>query len=413
MSDQTPNQSNELPCFESREHAGRLLGERLRAMELHRPLVLAVPRGGLPVAQAIARAIDADLDIAPGPETELPEATEFSGLTADRKHETDGFDPRARDVVIVEDGVTTGAAVLAAARRMRRLGADRIVIATPIVCGSAVERLLGETGFELVAIHVSKAYDSLGEFFAELGPIKDKDVDDVRQAARDRHTSSRGAIVREITIKDERSADSSFVARLTLPGDALAVILALGFSSLASWLRRELVDRLASAGYGVIFCEKVESECARSARQLLEWISKEPATNRLPIGLLSFGGASVCAIEAAASVPELVRCMICMDAEPDVASASSALIGRVMAATLFIAGEADASAVAAGRKAVSEMTCESSLVLVPGSLRAIVSQAGFSELVRTSVTWLDRILAPGQPLRGAGLEAPLGQRPIF
>jgi putative phosphoribosyl transferase len=171
--------SNEVMRFLDRRDAGRKLAKCLRAVSLDRPLVLALPRGGVPVAYEIAVALGAPLDVfmarkigAPGRE-ELGIAAIAEGLDepvvtalvaqlglsdgdletlAARQRETmarrveryrgerDLPAIEGRDVVLVDDGLATGVTAEAALRALRQRQPRRLVLAVPVCPGDTADR---------------------------------------------------------------------------------------------------------------------------------------------------------------------------------------------------------------------------------------------------------------------------------
>src|ERR1019366_2039373 len=169
--------------FEDRVHAGRALAERLTGFAAERPIVFALPRGGVPVAFEVARALHAPLDLlivrkigAPGnPELAVAAVVEGPEVAIDR--ETLGMtggtaayvERRAKDelreiarrrvaylrgrpalsvkgktAVLVDDGIATGTSVRAALRALRRKRAARLVLAIPVAPPDVVATLRGE-----------------------------------------------------------------------------------------------------------------------------------------------------------------------------------------------------------------------------------------------------------------------------
>lgn len=207
--------------FEDRDDAGRRLAEALAARGYEHPVVLGLPRGGVVVAGHVARRLGGPLGVvvarklgAPGQEElaigavtadgvpwineDLARATGataeyleagIAGQTAEAKRREAAFDgtqrpPVAgRTVIIVDDGVATGATVLAAVRAMRAAGAGRVVVAVP-VGPPATLNLLREEADEVVALREDEHFWAVGQFYRDFRPVQDADVRRVLDAAK-------------------------------------------------------------------------------------------------------------------------------------------------------------------------------------------------------------------------------------
>jgi putative phosphoribosyl transferase len=202
--------------FDDREQAGRLLAGKLRRFEAEHPIVLGLTRGGIPVAFQVAHVLGAPLDIivvrkidATGPEA--PGSPELAiGAIAEggetflnptvvheagmRAEDTSAYaewgavelarqvrlyrDRRpplplsGRTVIVVDDGVTTGASARAAGRAARQRGAARVVLAAPIVAGSAEPQLRSEFD-EVVALEIPPEARELAEFYQCFDEVGD------------------------------------------------------------------------------------------------------------------------------------------------------------------------------------------------------------------------------------------------
>lgn len=210
--------------FADRDEAGQLLAARMRRFKARRPVVLALPRGGVPVAFAIARALGAPLGlvvvrkigapdqpelaigaVADGPAPELVTDARLMarlGVSAEWLREAEGralrelerrravylaeqppIDPRGRVVILVDDGIATGATMRAALRSVRRQGASRLIVAVPVAAPRALADLASEVD-EMVCLHVPEDFLAVGESYRQFPQLADQEVIDLlRQAA--------------------------------------------------------------------------------------------------------------------------------------------------------------------------------------------------------------------------------------
>jgi putative phosphoribosyl transferase len=166
--------------YKDRADAGRRLAERLTGLELHDPVVLALPRGGLPVAAPVAEALGAPLDVFVARKVGAPGHEEFGiGAIAEGSDEVIisaaaarvGVSPEEmdslartereelerrvrlyrgdrelpaladRDVVLVDDGLATGVTAESALRSLRRVGARSLILAIPVCAPDTAERM--------------------------------------------------------------------------------------------------------------------------------------------------------------------------------------------------------------------------------------------------------------------------------
>ena len=202
--------------FADRVEAGRLLGERLAAMDLVDPLVLALPRGGVPVAAEIARRLEAPLDVAlvrklgaphepelavgavaDGPSPEVVVNVKLAralGLGEDfisaeaarefliierRRGEYARLRPAAdvvnRTAIVVDDGVATGMTMQAALRSVRRKQPAKLVASAPVASREAAAMLRKEAD-EVVCLGSPRNFGSVGSFYRTFPQVSDEDV---------------------------------------------------------------------------------------------------------------------------------------------------------------------------------------------------------------------------------------------
>ncbi|MGI5430238.1 phosphoribosyltransferase [Streptomyces sp. CA-179760] len=204
--------------FRDRRQAGRELAEQLRTRQeagaLPRPIVLALPRGGVAVASEVAEELDAPLDVlvvrkigAPFQEEygvgamagdEVPLLDEDSlrhlGLgVADlapviereraelRRRERlyrqgrPAPDLRGRTVIVVDDGLATGSTARAALRSVRRQAPARLVLAAPVCSPEAAELMRAEAD-EVLCLHRPAAFMAVGLWYENFDQLTDQDV---------------------------------------------------------------------------------------------------------------------------------------------------------------------------------------------------------------------------------------------
>lgn len=203
--------------FRDRKEAGVLLAEALKPLGLERPVVLGLPRGGAVVAEAVARGLGARLDLvlvrklgAPGnPEFALGAVGE-GGVMVLKPYASAYADPgylereaaRQREilkaraaryrrlyprlplkgeaVVLVDDGVATGASMEAALEAVLAEGPARVVVAVPVASPEAYGRLAQRA--ETVALAVPSEFSAVGAHYLDFSEVTDEEVEALLQA---------------------------------------------------------------------------------------------------------------------------------------------------------------------------------------------------------------------------------------
>lgn len=199
--------------FRDRAEAARLLAERLARYRGQRPLVLGIPRGAVPMAAIIAEALDGEVDVvlvhklrAPRqPELaigsvdetgnvyisehvrELGVSTEYiekekeaqlERLREQRRMYTPlrpAVDAADRLVVVVDDGVATGATMIAALRAARSPHPRKLIAATAVATKDAAASLEHEAD-EVICLETPDLLFAVGEFFEDFSQVSDEEV---------------------------------------------------------------------------------------------------------------------------------------------------------------------------------------------------------------------------------------------
>jgi len=216
--------------FADRVDAGRKLAARLLKYKDQQPVVLAVPRGGVPVAFEVARALNAPLDViivrklgAPGqpelgvgavvdgdhPETilnrEVMSALRVSRAYLEREihdqlKEIDRrnllyragrarIELKNRTVIVVDDGIATGGSIRAALRGIRQQAPKKVVLAVPVGPADTIASLRDEAD-EIVCLSTPPTFFGIGEFYSDFHQLADAEVIRLLELARPERPSA-------------------------------------------------------------------------------------------------------------------------------------------------------------------------------------------------------------------------------
>lgn len=199
--------------FTDRIDAAQQLADALAPWRGRNPLVLAIPRGAVPIGAVVAQRLGGELDLVLVRKLHAPGAPEFAvgavdesgwvyvaahaasvGATgsylAGQKQEqmeelerrralyTPGrsrIDPAGRVVIVVDDGLATGATMVAALHSVRQRQPERLVCAVPVASPEAV-RLVGEYCDEVVCLHAPRRFAAVGQFYRDFPQLEDAEV---------------------------------------------------------------------------------------------------------------------------------------------------------------------------------------------------------------------------------------------
>lgn len=205
--------------YRNRDQAASLLAEALHASRGRHPLVLGVPRGGVPMAARIAEALAGDFDVilvrklrAPDradyaigavdeygrvlfsrPSPKLPEGYLREEIRTQReflRKRHDAYrrllppsDPASRSVIIVDDGIATGASMRCAVQAVRSYEPREILVATPVAHPEAVRALEAEAD-AVVCLQTPEPFQAVGQFYEDFDEVTDDAVMAVLSSVR-------------------------------------------------------------------------------------------------------------------------------------------------------------------------------------------------------------------------------------
>ncbi|HLF70775.1 MAG TPA: alpha/beta fold hydrolase [Dehalococcoidia bacterium] len=329
--------------FEDRNEAGRMLAADLAKRSYERPVVLGIPRGGVPVAIEVARVLGGELGVvvarklgAPGYAELAIGATTASGasyvnseiaeevgatdeyiaaettrqvLEAQRREQL--FDGRRRPnlkgrvVLVVDDGIATGATAIAAVRAVKAEGASKVVLAVPVGPPQTIERLRAEAD-EVVCLNEDENFGAVGEFYVDFAPVSDDEVVSLLESASPRTEAS---IERRVEVKRD---GVRLVASLTTPGGPgpfPLVIFVHGLGSGKDSPRNVVIaTRLQDAGFATLLFDlsghgesSIDPEDGMDAyvqdtEAMFAWAIEQPEIDKDAIGIAgSSMGATIAA----------------------------------------------------------------------------------------------------------------------
>lgn len=161
--------------FRDRAHAGQVLAQKLRAYARERDvLVLALPRGGVPVAFEVARLLDAPLDVFIVRKLGVPGHAEFA-MGALASHRLPPPDVQGRTVIVVDDGLATGSTMLAAVKALRARQAGRIVVAVPVAPADTCAAMQAEADV-VVCATTPQPFQAVGLWYRDFEQTTDEEV---------------------------------------------------------------------------------------------------------------------------------------------------------------------------------------------------------------------------------------------
>ncbi|MEW6307141.1 MAG: phosphoribosyltransferase family protein [Verrucomicrobiota bacterium] len=194
--------------FDSRKEAGRKLAELLERRAVRAEVVLGLPRGGVVVAAEVARRLKLPLDVLVVRKIGHPEFREFAvGALAEdgsvllhegdirsaalqeviaeertrladycaKFHHRRKLDLRNKSVLIVDDGLATGATVEAACRAARHLGAREVTVAVPVASEDAAQRV-AQIADQTVTLLTDPNFEAVGQYFLDFSQTTDDEV---------------------------------------------------------------------------------------------------------------------------------------------------------------------------------------------------------------------------------------------
>lgn len=423
--------------FVDRVDAGRQLAAKLGHLRGEAVVVVGLPRGGVPVAAEVAKALDAPLDVIVVRKLGVPLQPELGmgaigeegarvlddeivrlarvsplELAAVEQRERAELDRRCRlyrgrfpavalagrTVVIVDDGMATGSTARAACAVAHQRGAARVVLAMPVAPRDWEQRLAGEAD-DFVAVQTPWDLDAVGHAYRDFRQVSDDAVRLVledayrrpEKAARDEEVS---IAVRGVTV----------AGYLHLPPEPTGIVIfAHGSgSSRHSPRNRQVAEVLQRAGIATLLFDLLtmteQSDrdrvfdvdlLADRLAAVTAWVRRQPGLDHLRICYFGASTGTAAALVAAAAPDAGITAIVSRGGRPDLAGAK---LGAVTAPTLLIVGSEDRTVTELNQRAARLLGGESRLAVVPGATHLFEEPGTLDAAADEALRWFERFL---------------------
>jgi putative phosphoribosyl transferase len=434
--------------FRDRQDAGRRLAERLEFLRGQDAVVLGLPRGGVPVAAEVAKALALPLDVIVVRKLGVPFQPELGmgavgeggvlvinhdivrlarigaqELSLVEGRERDEVERRAqrfrgerpplslagRVAVVVDDGIATGSTARAACRVARALGASQVLLAVPVGADDSLRSLAADAD-DVICLQTPARFSAVGEWYLDFSQTTDDEVTRLLEEAAHAPGGASGAGDTVDLTGHDREVEVDvgpvrLAGHLTVPHGATGVVVfAHGSgSSRHSPRNRAVAAALVDAGLGTLLFDlltpheevdratvfDVELLAGRLVR-VTRWLRTQPACAGLPIGYFGASTGAAAALWAAAEPDADIAAVVSRGGRPDLARAR---LARVTAPTLLIVGGRDSVVLELNREAQARMRCENDLAVVPGATHLFGEPGALQHVAQLAGRWFVTHLA--------------------
>lgn len=425
--------------FHDRAHAGRELAKCLADFREKSPIVLGLARGGVPVAYEVAQVLHAPLDAwvvrklgAPmQPELGMGAVAEGGEVFVDAEivHEVGASEAQVQQVIaretaeveercrrfrrgraapdladktvlLVDDGIATGATARAALRAIRRQKPRRVVLCVPVGSTDRLEALASEAD-EVLCISPQPNIYAVGLWYDDFRPVEDEDV----VALLDKARSGAPSVEQRIRVQ---AAGAELEGDLTLTAGAKGIVLfAHGSGSSRKSLRNRLVAGvlqragLATLLFDLLTADEEQADAIDAhlrfdidllARRLVDatdWARARREMRPLRVGYFGASTGAAAALIAAVDRSDVVDAVVSRGGRPDLAKG---VLSRVRAPTLLIVGGDDREVLALNRSALRELRCPKELEIVPHATHLFEEPGALDRAADAAAAWFCRHL---------------------
>ncbi len=431
--------------FANRVAAGRALAELTRERVPGDVVVLGLPRGGVPVAAEVARALGAPLDVLVVRKLGLPrhpelamgaigedgirvldrdlvaregvseravagvEAAERAELARRTEQYRGGRPPvpiAGRTVVIVDDGLATGSTARAAVQVARARGARRVILAVPVAPPDTVAMLRHDADVVLVVL-TPERFAAVGQWYDDFTPTSDAEVvaalaaapnSDARSAAR---AEPRPAARADVVIPVDGVTLAGF---LDVPDRAEGLVVFVHGSGSSRHSRRNqaVARRLNEHGFATLLFDLLTDAESGDRRLVFDipvltarlkavigWLRRRTELTGLPLGLFGASTGAAAALRGAADPATAVCSVVSRGGRPDLAGDA---LETVSCPVLLVVGGADGPTLAVNADAARHLRAPHRTEIVPGATHLFEEAGALEQVARLATTWFEETL---------------------
>lgn len=425
--------------FHDREDAARQLAAALARYRGQTPLVLAIPRGGVPIGRIVADQLDGELgvvlvrklgapwdpELAVGAVDEegtvmLNENAPWAGADAayvereaqrqlelirERRHRYGvGCSPapaRGRTVIVVDDGLATGATMIAALRAVRAQDPERLVCAVPLASTESRAEVARHAD-DVVCLATPTPFHGVGRHYRDFAEVDDDEVAAALGASPSHGQPSTQAL--RIAIDNVR-VDGDLV----VPPSPLGLVLSAHGERCGRESARNRFIALALQRHGIatllmdLLTPAEDYDCEAQSciallthrlQAVLHHAREDIGLKSLPVGLLGINASAAAGVAVAAQSPDEIVAVVSCGGRPDLAASQA--LSRVRTPTLLIIGGADEAMLELNRSAQAQMAPWGKLVAVPDATHSFEEPGALEQAAEHAAAWFARHFAANQ-----------------